>query len=89
MLIGEISSPQIGSAPGNPDGQNSDGLVVDDLSHWLHLVAVHVRGRVRDAALEQSELGREGLADGLEVGAEVLDSLSSCVVDGDELRHAV
>jgi len=38
--------------------------------------------------VEESEWGREGLADGLRIGAERLDLVSSCVVDGDELRHA-
>ena len=38
--------------------------------------------------MEESEWGREGLADGFRIGAEGLDLVSSCVVDGDELRHA-
>jgi len=42
---------------------------------------------VGDAASEVSKRGREGLADGLGVGAEGLDLVSSCVVDGDELCH--
>ena len=38
--------------------------------------------------MEESELGREGLADGLRIGAEGLDPTSSRVKDGDEMRHA-
>ena len=38
--------------------------------------------------MEESEWGREGLADGFRISAEGLDLVSSCVVDGDELRHA-
>ena len=41
-----------------------------------------------DTAVEESEWGREGLADGLRISAEGLDLMSSCIVDGDELRHA-
>jgi hypothetical protein len=43
---------------------------------------------VGDTAVEESEWGREGLADGFRIGAEGLDLVSSCVVDGGELRHA-
>ena len=68
--------------------EGGDSFVVDDLRDTLHLVAVHVGGRVGDAASEESERGREGLADGLGVGAEGLDLVSSCIVDGDELCHA-
>ena len=39
--------------------------------------------------MEESKRGREGLADGFRICAEGLDLVSSCVVDGDELRHAV
>ena len=67
--------------------EDGNSLVVDDLRDSLHLVAVHVGGRVGDAASEVSKRGREGLADGLGVGAEGLDLVSSCVVDGDELCH--
>ena len=38
--------------------------------------------------MEETEWGPEGLADGFRFGAEGLDLVSSCVVDGDELRHA-
>jgi hypothetical protein len=38
--------------------------------------------------VEESELSHAGLGDGLQIGAEGLDPVSSCVVDGDELRHA-
>ena len=41
-----------------------------------------------DTAVEESEWGREGLADGLRISAEGLDLMSSCIVDGDEMRHA-
>ncbi len=41
-----------------------------------------------DTAVEETEWGREGLADGFRIGAEGLDLVSSCDVDGDELRHA-
>jgi hypothetical protein len=43
---------------------------------------------VGDAAEQESELSRAGLADGVQIGAEGLDPLSSRVVDGDELHHA-
>jgi len=39
--------------------------------------------------LEESERVREELADGLGFGAVGLDPVSSCIVDGDELSHAV
>ena len=39
--------------------------------------------------MEESKWGREGLADGFRICAEGLDLVSSCIVDGDELRHAV
>ena len=42
-----------------------------------------------DTAVEESEWGREGLADGLRICAEGFDLVSSCIVDGDELRHEV
>ncbi len=67
--------------------EDSDSLVVDDLGHSLNLVAVHIRSSVGDTAVEESEWGREGLADGFRIGAEGLDLVSSCVIDGDELRH--
>ncbi len=38
--------------------------------------------------MEETEWGREGLADGFRIVAKGLDLVSSCVVDGDELRHA-
>jgi hypothetical protein len=38
--------------------------------------------------VEESELSHAGLGDGLQIGAEGLDPVSSRVVDGDELRHA-
>jgi len=38
--------------------------------------------------MEESELGREGLADGFRVSTGRLDPVSVGVVDGDELRHA-
>ena len=41
-----------------------------------------------NTAVEESELSRAGLGDGLQIGAEGLDPVSSRVVDGDELRHA-
>jgi hypothetical protein len=49
---------------------------------------MHIGSSVGDTAVEESEWGREGLADGLRIGAERLDLVSSCVVDGDELRDA-
>jgi hypothetical protein len=49
---------------------------------------MHIWSSVGDTAVEESEWGREGLADGFRIGAEGLDLVSSCVVDGDELRYA-
>jgi len=43
---------------------------------------------VGDTAVEESEWGREGLADGFRISAEGLDLVSSRIVDGDELHHA-
>jgi hypothetical protein len=51
-------------------------------------VAVHIWGRVGDAAMEESEWGREGLADVFRISVEGLDLVSSRVGDGDELGHA-
>ena len=42
-----------------------------------------------DTAVEESKWGREGLADGFRICTEGLDLVSSCVLDGDELRNAV
>ena len=64
------------------------GSPVSDLGHSLDLVAVHIGSCVGDTAVEDSEWGREGLADGFRIRAEGLNLVSSRVVDGDELCHA-
>ena len=54
---------------------------IDDLGHSLDLVAVHIGSCVEDTAVEESEWGREGLADGSRISAEGFDLVSSRVVD--------
>jgi hypothetical protein len=56
-----------------PGSLTQPGFVVDDLGHSLNLVAVHIRSSVGDAAVEESEWGRERLADGFRISAEGLD----------------